>query len=110
MNKVERREELKGLFMDFLDKNPNFGKKIKDMTGEVYRDGALDSKTKRLMALAVAVVDNCEGCTLAQTIYALEQGATVDEIMETCEVAMSIGGTPGGRWHDPGRATAQGYG
>ena len=42
----------------------------------VYREGALDVKTKRLMSLAVAVQAGCKDCMISQTSKALELGAT----------------------------------
>ena len=35
--------------------------------GVVYRDGALDIKTKRLMSLAVAIQAGCKDCMISQT-------------------------------------------
>jgi len=59
----------------------------------VYVPGALDLKTKRLMSLAVAVQAGCTNCMLSQTSKSLDLGASVEEIMETCAVAISMGGT-----------------
>ncbi|VVS95045.1 carboxymuconolactone decarboxylase family protein [Desulfoluna spongiiphila] len=59
----------------------------------VYKAGALDTKTKRLMSLAVAVQAGCKDCMISQTAKALELGATPAEIFETCSVAISMGGT-----------------
>jgi AhpD family alkylhydroperoxidase len=61
----------------------------------VYRDGALSSKIKRLMALAIALRAGCENCIIAQTMRALEEGASKQEIMETISVNMSMSGTTG---------------
>jgi AhpD family alkylhydroperoxidase len=59
----------------------------------VYREGAINLKIKRLMSLAVAIQAGCKDCIISQTSKALELGATVDEILETCSVAISMGGT-----------------
>ncbi len=59
----------------------------------VYSDGALDLKTKRLMSLAIAVQAGCHDCMISQTSRLLELGATPSEILETCAVAISMGGT-----------------
>jgi AhpD family alkylhydroperoxidase len=59
----------------------------------VYSDGALGLKTKRLMSLAVGIQAGCKDCMISQTSKALELGATVAEIFETCSVAISMGGT-----------------
>ncbi|NDV24147.1 carboxymuconolactone decarboxylase family protein [Desulfovibrio sp. JC022] len=61
--------------------------------GEIYKDGSVKAKEKRLMALVGALVSGCRACMLYQTEEALNLGATVDEILETCAVAISLGGT-----------------
>lgn len=63
---------------------------------EVYKDGVLTGKTKRLMALAGALIGGCRACILFQTEHALNLGATPEEILETCAVAISLGGTMAG--------------
>lgn len=63
------------------------------VTDAVYRDGAIDLKTKRLMSLAVAIQAGCKDCMISQTSRALDLGATPQEIFETCSVAVSMGGT-----------------
>jgi alkylhydroperoxidase/carboxymuconolactone decarboxylase family protein YurZ len=45
------------------------------------------------MALAGALTHGCRGCILFQLQHSLDLGASVDEIVETCGVAMSLGGT-----------------
>ena len=59
----------------------------------VYREGAIDLKLKRLMSLAVAIQAGCKDCMISQTSKALELGTTVEEIFETCSVAINMGGT-----------------
>jgi AhpD family alkylhydroperoxidase len=69
---------------------------VKDaLTKEVYKEGALDAKTKRLMALAVGMRAGCEICIIGQTQFAIQAGATNEEIFETIGVATAMGGTPG---------------
>ena len=62
---------------------------------EVYKDGALSAKVKRLMALGIALRAQCVNCIVAQTIRALEAGATKEEILETISVNMAMSGTTG---------------
>lgn len=59
----------------------------------VYKDGAIDLKTKRLMSLAIAVQEGCKPYMISQTGHALGSGATADEVLETCGVAIRMGGT-----------------
>ena len=68
---------------------------IRDQMNEVYKDGVLDCKVKRLMALAIALGTGCRNCVLAQATSALEKGATTDEFLETISVVMSMRGTTG---------------
>jgi AhpD family alkylhydroperoxidase len=68
---------------------------VRDQAVETYRDGVLDGKTKRLMALAMALGAGCRNCVLGQAAYALEKGATREEILETVAVVVSMRGTTG---------------
>lgn len=61
----------------------------------VYKDGALSCKVKRLIALGIALRANCVNCPIAQTMRALEAGATKDEILETISVNVVMSGTTG---------------
>ena len=61
----------------------------------VFADGTLPSKTKQLIAVAVAHVTQCPYCIRSHTAAALRKGATPEEIMEAIWVAaeMRAGGT-----------------
>jgi AhpD family alkylhydroperoxidase len=61
--------------------------------GAIYKDGTVRAREKRLMALVGALVSGCRACMLYQTEEAINLGATVDEVLETCAVAISLGGT-----------------
>ena len=57
-------------------------------------DGALDKKTKELMALAISITARCDDC-IAHHIYdALEAGANSEEIADAIGVAVLMGGGP----------------
>ncbi|MGD9187859.1 MAG: carboxymuconolactone decarboxylase family protein [Desulfobacteraceae bacterium] len=62
---------------------------------EVYKDGALSTKVKRLMALGIALRARCVNCIVGQTMRALEAGASKEEILETISVNMAMSGTTG---------------
>lgn len=65
---------------------------------EVYKDGALSHKVKRLVALAVALRAGCTACIIYQTKMAVEAGATKAEVLETLSVARAMSGTTAGGW------------
>ena len=56
--------------------------------------GALDSKTKELIALGIAITVRCDGCISFHVHDALKAGAKKDEIVETVSVAILMGGGP----------------
>jgi AhpD family alkylhydroperoxidase len=72
-------EEAK-LFMDFIHKAED--------------KGSLDKKTKELISIALSVAEHCEWCVAFHVKNALEAGATKEEIMESCIVAVAMGGGP----------------
>lgn len=50
----------------------------------------LGDKTRELIALAVAVTRQCDGCIAVHTDAAVKHGATREEIMETLSVTISV--------------------
>jgi AhpD family alkylhydroperoxidase len=60
----------------------------------VEEKGALDTKTKELISVALAVATQCRWCIAVHTNAALDEGATKNEIMEACFVACLFRGAP----------------
>ncbi|MBB1493159.1 MULTISPECIES: carboxymuconolactone decarboxylase family protein [unclassified Paracoccus (in: a-proteobacteria)] len=56
----------------------------------VLADGALDKRTKQLIALAVAHVTQCPWCIEGHTKGAKREGATNEQIMEAIWVAAEM--------------------
>ncbi|MDT2007606.1 carboxymuconolactone decarboxylase family protein [Rhodococcus opacus] len=56
--------------------------------------GALDAKTKELIALAIAVSKQCDGCIAAHARGAAQQGSTPQEAAEAIGVAILMNGGP----------------
>jgi AhpD family alkylhydroperoxidase len=59
----------------------------------VYQDGALNLKTKRLIALACGLQSGCTRCVQGQTNDAVAAGASKEEVLEAVSVAIVMGGT-----------------
>ena len=55
-------------------------------------DGALPARTKELMALAIAVVKQCDGCIAYHAKAAARRGATPEEVAEALGVALLMDG------------------
>ena len=56
--------------------------------------GALSTSTKELIALAIAVTRECDGCIAAHAEAAARSGATANEVAETMGVAILMNGGP----------------
>jgi AhpD family alkylhydroperoxidase len=55
-------------------------------------EGVLPARVKELMALAIAVVKECDGCIAYHAKAAARHGATADEVAEALGVALLMDG------------------
>lgn len=96
MSRTKELEDIRENFYHYFGLAGELGDQFKKHYEDTYADGVLNAKTKRLIALCGGIVAGCKGCILGQTELALEKGATVEEIMEVCNVAISLSGTLAG--------------
>ncbi|WAC93053.1 carboxymuconolactone decarboxylase family protein [Mycobacterium sp. Aquia_213] len=86
------------------DLNPQH-RALRDMIPDVYRgfgemskaaltSGALDKKTKELIALAIGVVAECDGCIASHAQGAVRAGASKEEAAEAIGVSILMHGGP----------------
>ena len=73
---------------------PEMMKGFSDLAAAATRDGALDKKTKELIALALGVAARCDGCLGFHTQALVRLGATRQEVVETLGMATYMGGGP----------------
>lgn len=59
-----------------------------------FAAGALETKVKELMAVAIAVVDGCDGCIASHAQAAARAGATRQEAAEAIGVTFLMKGGP----------------
>lgn len=64
------------------------------MAGAATKDGALDKKTKELIALALGVAARCDGCIGFHAEALSKLGATKPEVEEVLGMAIYMGGGP----------------
>lgn len=57
-------------------------------------DGALDKKTKELIALAIGVAVRCDDCIAFHAKECVAAGASREEVLETLGMAVYMGGGP----------------
>jgi len=69
---------------------------------EIHRsamgEGDLPAKTKELIALAIAITRECDGCIAAHARGAFRRGATAAEVIEMIGVTIMMNGGPGTVW------------
>jgi len=61
---------------------------------EALKPGALDVKTKELLALAIGVAVRCDGCIGFHAKAAIKAGASREEVLETLSMAIYMGAGP----------------
>lgn len=69
-------------------------KSFVDMEQTTYKDGKLSKLQKELVAIGISVAMDCESCMEWHIKQALDNGATEDEIIESVEVGIEMGGGP----------------
>lgn len=69
---------------------PDQVKAFRNFSKEVFKEGALDEKTKQLIAVAVAHVTQCPYCIKGHTKQAKKKDASNEEIMEAIWVASEM--------------------
>nr|WP_218033270.1 carboxymuconolactone decarboxylase family protein [Novosphingobium sediminis] len=74
--------------------SPEVTKAFSAMAKAATEAGALDTKTKELIALAISVAIRCDGCVAFHSEAAVRQGATREELMETMGMALYMGAGP----------------
>ncbi|HEX9171965.1 MAG TPA: carboxymuconolactone decarboxylase family protein [Telluria sp.] len=73
---------------------PEVMKGFGDLAKAATRDGALDRKTKELIALALGVAAHCDACIGFHVQALVRLGATKAELEEALGMAIYMGGGP----------------
>ena len=73
---------------------PEVMKAFNDLGKAATAPGALDAKTKELIALALSVAVRCDPCIGFHAKAVVKLGATRQEVAETLAVATYMGGGP----------------
>jgi AhpD family alkylhydroperoxidase len=91
-------EKMGGYVPDTLkaihEHKPEMVELIERLDRVLLEDGALDKKTKRLIALACVAMRMCDDCIYPQAKIAMNYGATKEEILEALEICIITGGVP----------------
>ena len=89
MSSYYRPEDLPR-FPEVAEGAPALWEKFQSWYGAVFESGALSSREKALIALAVAHSEQCPYCIDAYTRSSMEQGADLEQMTEAIQVAAAI--------------------
>ena len=87
-------QHIKGYTQKIRTALPELMKAFYGLSRSSSTSGDLDTKTKELIALAIAVATHCDDCIAFHTSSALKAGASPNEIMEMLGVTIFMGGGP----------------
>jgi AhpD family alkylhydroperoxidase len=63
------------------------------LDSRAYEPGALPARTKELLGLVSSLVLRCDDCVTYHLIRCREEGVTFEELLETFNVALVVGGS-----------------
>ena len=94
LQKIEQSiKDRKTLHQTFLERAKSY-RAFLELEKKAFEGGALSKKIKELMALSVSIVTKCEPCMEWHVQQAYLAGASDEEIFETINVAIEMGGGP----------------
>ena len=93
-NYPELLNDLSPYLKDFRTNSSDVITSFFDIKTSALKKGALDEKTKTLIALAIAVAQRCEPCLAHYTKVFIDLGGTKQELIEMLNVAVLMGGGP----------------
>jgi AhpD family alkylhydroperoxidase len=91
-------DDLRAPFRELTEAIPEVMAGYRALSVAAMAEGALPAKTKELIALAISITRECDGCISAHARGAARRGATVGEVTEMIGVAISMNGGPGTVW------------
>jgi AhpD family alkylhydroperoxidase len=93
-NYLEITREISANLKKLRNDIPDTMKGFSALAQAATRDGALDKKTKELIALAIGVAAHCDGCIGFHAEALVKLGASRQEVEEALGMAIYMGGGP----------------
>jgi len=78
----------------FLFKHSPVYNSFVKLENTTFSSNKLSKKEKELIAIGISIILNCESCLEWHIHEALKDGSTEDEIIESMEVGIEMGGGP----------------
>lgn len=87
-------DQLMDLMKRMNEVDPEYAKALVDFVKQAEKPGALSTKEKELISIALGVAAHCPSCIAFHVKNAIREGATRQEIYEAGFVAGLMGGGP----------------
>ncbi|MHB1711164.1 MAG: carboxymuconolactone decarboxylase family protein [Acidimicrobiales bacterium] len=94
----EVTDELRSPFAELQGIIPDVTSAYAELHRAAMAEGELSAKVKELIALAIAITRECDGCVAAHARGAARRGATAHEVAEMIGVAILMNGGPATVW------------
>ncbi len=94
----EVRDELRPSALALRTLIPEVMRGYAELSRAAMSPGELSSATKELLALAIAVTRECDGCIVSHARSAVRAGVTRQALAEAMGVAIMMNGGPGTVW------------
>lgn len=91
---LDKIRDLRGPTIALRDQIPDTWGGFAQLNKQALADGALSTKVKELMALAISVAEGCDGCIAYHASGSVRAGATEEEAAEAIGVALLMRGGP----------------
>ena len=85
---IKKSRKIKSIpnFWKYIANNPDTLERTWKNTKKIMKNGALDSKTKELIYIAVSITNSCEYCIRSHSFAAKKKGATDQMLKEMIDV------------------------
>ena len=85
---IKKSRKIKSIpnFWKYIANNPDTLERTWKNTKDIMKNGALDSKTKELIYIAVSITNSCEYCIRSHSFVAKKKGATDQMLKEMIDV------------------------
>lgn len=93
-NKIEKIISDRKKAHRFYNDNSPVYRAFANMEGATFTDGRLGKKYKEMIAIGISIRINCESCLEWHIKQAIDHGASREEILESIEVGIEMGGGP----------------
>jgi AhpD family alkylhydroperoxidase len=86
----EYQKQIGATLGDIAKVSPDIVRGYRTLSDAGQKTAKLNAKTRELIAIAVGVTRQCDGCIVVHTDAALKHGATREEIVEALGVAVAV--------------------